>query len=309
MRKYIMTYKLIALLLFMTLLTGCQNEAANDDYTLQYSKIPPFIDKHIYIFGIYAGENPNRTFEMYQPMVDYINAHLKNSELRIETSRNYHVFNKKLFSGHFDFSIANPYATVTSVEKGYRIVGKMGDDDIFKGLIIVRKDSQINTIDDLRGKVISYPDSTALAAAIMPQWYFHTHKLDIEKDIKNSYVGSQESSIMNVYLQKSDAACTWPPPWKNFIKKRPEMAKELMVKWETPPLVNNGLVVRKDIPKNVVKEVGDILFSMHTTEKGRAILHEQGISKYQKADDKTYEPVREFLKKFEDEVHPIKDVE
>lgn len=302
-----MTYKLIALFLFMALFSGCQNEATTEEYIPKYSKTPLLIKKKIYIFGIYAGENPNRTFEMYQPMVDYINAHLKNSELRIEASRNYHVFNKKLFSGHFDFSLANPYGVVTSIEKGYQIFGKMGDDDVFKGLVIVRKDSQINTIEDLRGKVISYPDSTALAAAIMPQWYFHKHKLDIEKDIKNSYVGSQESAIMNVYLKKSDAACTWPPPWTNFIKKRPEMAEKLMVKWETPSLVNNGLVVRKDIPSHVIKEVGDILFSMHTNEEGRSILRAQGISRYEKAEGKTYEPVREFLKKFEDEVHPIKD--
>lgn len=303
-----MAYKLIALVLFMALLSGCQNEIVNDDYTPQYSKTPPLIDKNVYILGIYAGENPNRTFEMYQPMVDYINARLKNSKLRIETSRNYHIFNEKLFSGHFDLSLANPYAVVASVEKGYRIVGKMGDDDIFKGLVIIRKDSQINTINDLRGKVISYPDSTALAAAIMPQWYFHEHKLDSDKDIKNSYVGSQESSIMNVYLKKSDAACTWPPPWNNFIKKRPEMAEKLMVKWETPSLVNNGFVVRNDIPKNVVKEVSEILFSLQTSEEGRSILRVQGISRYEKADDNTYESVREFLKKFEDEVHPIEDI-
>lgn len=308
-RVFKMAYKLITLFLFMTLFSGCHSDASNDDYTPQYSKTPPLIDKKVYILGIYAGENPNRTFEMYQPMVDYINVRLKSGKLRIEASRNLPSFNAKLFSGYYDFSLANPYSVVRSTKKGYRIFGKMGDDDIFKGLVIVRKDSQINTIDDLRGKVISYPDATALAAAIMPQWYFHEHKLDVEKDIKNSYVGSQESSIMNVYLKKSDAACTWPPPWNNFIEKRPEMAKKLMVKWETPSLVNNGLVVRKDIPSHVVKEIGDILFTMHTNEEGKTFLHEQGISRYEKAEDKTYGPVRDFLKKFEGEVHPIKDAE
>lgn len=303
-----MVNKLVALALFIALLSGCQNKSEKDDYTPQYSKTPLLIDKNVYIFGIYAGENPNRTFEMYQPMVNYINTRLKYGKLRIEASRNYHVFNEKLFSGYFDFSLANPYAVVTSTKKGYRVFGKMGDDEIFKGLIIIRKDSQINSLDDLKGKVVSYPDSTALAAAIMPQWYFHEHKLNVDKDIKNNYVGSQESSIMNVYLKKSDAACSWPPPWQNFIKKRPEMAKELVVKWETPSLVNNGLVVRKDIPKDVVKEVGEILFSMHTNAEGRSILNAQGISRYEKADDKNYESTREFLKKFEDEVHPIEDI-
>lgn len=302
-----MMHKLIAIVLLIVFFSGCQNDGIKEDYTPLYSTTAPLNHKTIYIFGIYAGENPKRLFEIYQPMVDYVNAHLTKGELRIEASRNLSAFNQKLFSGYFDLSLANPYATVTSAEKGYRIFGKMGDDEIFKGLIIVRKDSEITTINDLRGKVISYPDQTALAAAIMPQWYFYKHGLNIDKDIKNSYVGSQESSIMNVYLKKSDAACTWPPPWNNFLKKRPEMAKELMIKWETPSLVNNGLVVRKDIPKQVVKEVGDILFSLHTHEEGRALLRAMGTSRYEKADEKTYEPVRRFLKKFETQVHPIKN--
>lgn len=303
-----MANKLIVFLLLMISFFGCDNKSVNDEYTPKYSNTPPLIDKHIYVLGIYAGENPNRTFEIYQPMVNYINARLKNSEIRIETSKNYQAFNKKLFSGHFDFALANPYATFRAAEKGYRIVGKMGDDDIFKGLVIIRKDSQIHTVNDLRGKIISYPASTALAAAMMPQWYFYTHGLNSDKEVYNIYVGSQESAIMNVYLKKSAAACTWPPPWDNFIKKRPEMAKELMVKWETPSLINNGFVVRNDLPEAIVKEVVTILLNLHICEEGTAILKAQGISKYENADANTYKPVGEFLKKFENEVHPLEEI-
>lgn len=42
-----------------------------------------------------------------------------------------------------------------------------------------------------------------------------------------SHVGSQESSIMSVYLHHSAAAATWPAPWISFQKERPEAAKEL----------------------------------------------------------------------------------
>ncbi|MFA6188624.1 MAG: phosphate/phosphite/phosphonate ABC transporter substrate-binding protein [Sulfuricurvum sp.] len=297
---------IIFALLLIFFFSGCQNTEPQNGYAPKYSESPPIAKKTIYIFGIYMGENPKSFFDIYQPMVDYINGRLTDSELRIEASRNYASYNQKLFSGHFDFALSNPYATVTAVEHGYRIFGKMGDDKNFRGLIIVRKDSNIKSVDDLRGKVISYPSSTALAAAIMPQWYFYKHGLDINKDITNSYVGSQESSIMNVYLRKSDVACTWPPPWHNFVKKRPEMAKELMIKWETPSLINNGLVVRNDIPDTVVKQVGEIIFSLHTDEEGRKILGAMDLNRYEKADDQTYERVRVFLKNFENQIRPMR---
>lgn len=88
----------------------------------------------------------------------------------------------------------------------------MGDDDNFRGIILVRKDSGIKSVKDLVGKNISYPAPTALAATMMPQWYLHIHGINIHTDITNSYVGSQESSIMNVFLGKSAAGATWPPP-------------------------------------------------------------------------------------------------
>ena len=292
------------LIIIVLIFTGCEKENKTE-YIPKYSKIAPF-QKNIYIFGVLPVQNPKRLFEVYQPMIDYINANIKGVELRLEASRNYPAYDKKLFAGYFHFSLPNPYQTVTSTQHGYKIFGKMGDDDNFRGIILVRKDSGIKNVEDLRNRIISYPAPTALAATMMPQWYLHTHGIDINRDITNSYVGSQESSIMNVFLGKSAAASTWPPPWYAFIKERPEVAQQVEVKWTTPPLPNNGLVVRSDVPEDVLQKVSSIIFSLHTHEKGREILKAMELSHYEKADDSTYEPVREFLKKFEAEVRPIR---
>lgn len=302
-----MVYRLI-LFLFLIVFSGCQDDPQRDAYTPLYSTTPPMLtEEPVYIFGVHPLHNPKRLFEVYQPMIHYINSHLKGGKLRLEASRDYASFDKKLDAGYFDFALPNPYQTVMAEDHGYKVFGKAGDDQNFRGIILVRRDSNINSINDLRGKTISYPAPTALAAAIMPQWYLYKHGIDIKKDIKNSYVGSQESSIMNVYLGKSDAAATWPPPWKAFIKERPEIAKEVMIKWETSALLNNGLVARNNIPNEIVKQVAQIITTLQTHEEGRKILNEMELSKYEKADERTYEPVRMFLKKFETQVRPIQD--
>ena len=195
-------------LLVLIFISGCQRK--NDsEYKPQYSDNPPSLEKKtVYIFGVHPLHNPKHLFEVYQPMIDYINARLKSSQLRLEASRNYSAYNKKLFSGYFHFSLPNPYQTIMSTQHGYKIFGKMGDDENFKGIILVRKDSGIEKVSDLKGKNVSYPAPTALAATMMPQSYLYIHGLDVNNDINNSYVGSQESSIMNVYIVKSAAAAT-----------------------------------------------------------------------------------------------------
>ena len=296
--------KIFLSFLIFSFLFGCSNPE-EDIYKPLTSDTPIFKKNKVYIFGVHPLHNPKRLFEVYQPMVDYINKRLNASELRLEASRNYAAYEKKLFSGYFDFSLPNPYQTVTAVTKGYRIFGKMADDENFRGIILVRKDSGIEKVTDLRGKTVSYPAPTALAATMMPQWYMHKHGLDINYDITNSYVGSQESSILNVFLKKSAAASTWPPPWRAFIKKRPEIAEQVEIKWETPSLANNALVVRDDIPLNIVEKVSEIIFSLHKSQEGKEILSRMELSKYEKAQNSTYDSVRFFLNKFSKEIRPI----
>ncbi|MGR8933631.1 MAG: phosphate/phosphite/phosphonate ABC transporter substrate-binding protein [Gammaproteobacteria bacterium] len=280
-------------------LSACCNSAEESDYAPGFSDQPPRFAEPLYIFGVHPLHNPKRLFQVYQPLVDYLNRHIQGAKIKLEASRNYAAFDAKLFSGYFHLALPNPYQTVTAAGKGYRIYGKMGDDRNFRGIILVRKDSALRTVADLKGKAVSYPAPTALAATMMPQWFLYTHGLDVMKDIENRYVGSQESSIMNVYLGQTAAGATWPPPWQAFAKERPEVEEALEVKWETPPLLNNGLVARIDVPDEFVARLGQLLFTLHNHEEGRKILAAMELSRFEAADLSTYRPVIDFLQVFE----------
>lgn len=258
--------------------------------------------KVIYIFAVHPLHNPRRLFEVYQPLVDMINKHTKDFTVKFEASRNYAVFEHKLYSRKFAFALPNPYQTVLSEQYGYRIFGKMADDDKFQGIIVVRKDSQIRSVRDLKGTAISFPAPTALAATMMTKYFLHTHGLDL-KEVHLKYVGSQESSIMNVYLGRVTAACTWPPPWVLFTQRHPDLAKELTVKWRTARLINNGLVVRSDIPPAHLKVFENVIFNLQRSARGRAILEGMDLSHFVPADAGTFDVVRSFLKKYRQTFH------
>lgn len=296
--------KFIFVIILFILFNGCDKKDEKI-YKPEYSS-KSAIEKKTYIFGIHPLHNPKKLFEVYEPLIDYLNTNLKDVTITLEASKNYDEYDKKLFSGHFDFSLPNPYQTVESTKYGYTIFGKMADDENFRGIILVRKNSNIKEISDLKGKSISYPAPTALAGTMMPQQFLHDKGIDINNDVKNLYVGSQESSIMNLYLNESSAAATWPPPWLAFKKERPEIAQELEVKWETSPLPNNGLVAKNNIDSKFVEKVASLIFNLHNTQNGKEILKAMELSKFEKADYKTYESVRVFLDKFEKEIRPIR---
>lgn len=258
-----------------------------------------------YVVGIYPLHNPQRLLDVYGPVVDRLNASIPQAHFRLEASRNYEEFEKKLYGRHFDFAMSNPYQTVRALNFGYHVFGKMGDDELYRGIILVRKDSGIRKVTDLKGRKVAYPAPTALAGAMMPQFYLHTHGIDVNRDIESVYVGSQESSIMNVLRGHVAAGATWPVPWKSFQRANPGLAAQLEVKWQTEPLLNGGWVVRDDVPLTLAAKVSKVLVGLNRTAEGRAILKKMGITRLEYATAETYEPVRQYLKVFSATVRHI----
>jgi phosphonate transport system substrate-binding protein len=286
---------------------GCQPDQ-DEGYSPRFADTPPNGAETL-VFGVHPLHNPHRLFQVYQPLVDHINRGLKGPRLRLEASRSYGEFEKKLAARTFAFALPNPYQTVVAREGGYHVFAKMAGDEDFRGIILVRKDSGIETPEDLRGKAVAYPAPTALAATLLTQWFLQRAGVNVRKDIDNRYVGSQESSIMNVYLGESAAAATWPPPWRAFQKTNPEVAAKLEVKWQTDSLVNNSVMVRDGVPPAVLEQVKAAFVDLDKTEAGRAILARMELSRFELADDRTYDPVAAFIADFEREVRPVKEAQ
>jgi len=300
-----MRSKIFIIALFW-LVVACSPDSDQPAYTPSFSSTGSLATEKEYIFGVHPLHNPQRLHEVFSPLMEYLSKNIEGASFKLEASRNYSVYDKKLYAKKFDFALPNPFQTVNSIEKGYKIFGKMSDDHNFRGIILIRKDSGIKKIEDLKGKVVSYPAPTALAATMMPQYYIQTHGVDVMTEIDNRYVGSQESSIMNVFLKHSSAAATWPLPWIALSRERPDIAETLTVKWQTDPLPNNGLVVRPDVSEEVVKKVSELLFSLHTISEGKVMLDKMELSAFESADNTTYLSVIKFLEKFSKEVRAIK---
>ena len=293
-------------LLGLLALGGCGQSRQAEEYVPQYSQTPPTSSaRHEYVFAVHPLHNPERLHEMFGPIMDYLDENTPGAVFRLEASRDYAAFNEKLYGRAFDFALPNPYQTVMALKHGYRVFGKMGDDENFRGIILVRRDSPVQNVSDLKGQAVSFPAPTALAATMLPQYFLHSLGLDVMRDVEIRYVGSQESSMMNVYLGNVAAGATWPPPWAAFSRERPDVAEALKVMWVTEMLPNNSLVVRDDVAADIAGQVEKLLLGLHEHAQGQAWLEKMALSRFEPATSATYEPVRAFLRRFNDEVRPV----
>ncbi len=301
MRIRVLALIAVAVAAFSWLLAGC--EPAPAPAGPQYAKTTT-ADKTYYL-AIHPLYNPRKLAEAYEPLIARLNAEIPGAHFHLEASRDYHVYEAKFRARQPEFLLPNPWQTLEAIKVGYVVIAMAGDAEDFKGILIVRRDSAVNNPRDLIGKTVSYPSPTALAAAMLPQMYLQEHGVNVLHDLQNRYVGSQESSILSVYRGDADAGATWPPPWRSFQQSHPTEASALKVIWETPHLLNNSVMVRDDVPPSIRDKVRDILIDLRTAPGGASILAASQTAQFHPATNASYQPVAEFIQRFERTVRPV----
>lgn len=285
------------------LMLGGGGERAAAPEGLRYEPQAAAMGVRTFRFDMLPQYAPAKIVRQYQPIMDHINQRLGGlAQLEMGVPPDFKTFEVNIRAGAADFVLGNPWHTTVAIDTGYQVIAMSGAPEDFKGLFVVRKDSVVTQPKDLKGKAISYPSPTALAAGMMPQWYLHQSGLAIQTETQSVYVGSQESAIMSVYLRQSQAGATWPPPWRQFQIDHPKEAAELKVVWETPALVNNGVVARHDVPVEVREQVTRALLELHSTAEGRKLLELTQTDRFYPANNSSYDAVRQFVSRFEQEV-------
>ena len=291
------------LLAGLATLVGC--ERASPPAGPRYAAVPEAGGPRTYRLAVHPLHNPLLLQRAYQPLIDHLNREIPGATFELEASRDYAAYERKLQQRGPDLLLPNPWQTLLAMKVGYAVIAMAGDADDFKGLILVRRDGGIQRPADLVGKAVSYPSPTALAACIMPQYFLHQSGINIARDIQNLYVGSQESSIMSAYHSQSAAAATWPPPWRLFQRDHPQEAAALKVMWETPPLLNNSVMARDDVPAAVSQAVRRVLLALADNPAGAAVLSGMQTARFHAADNAAYAVVSDYVARFEKDVRVV----
>jgi phosphonate transport system substrate-binding protein len=287
------------LLLIFALITFFFTSCQESGNIHSYKPTAKEIHKKTYKLGIHPYLNSKKMYASYRPILDFIESEIGGITLILETSSSYAQYNKKLYRGDFDFSLPNPFQTYNALDKGYQVIARMKPDDVFRGIFVARKSSHLTHPNQIKGRTISFPAPTALAATMMPLYYLYEQGIDVKKDIRQYYVGSQYSSILNAYSGDAIAAATWPPPWDTWVKENPQKAQSMEVVWQTEPLINNGFVVKKNIDTNLVTKIQAVLLELDTTPNGKKLLKNAGFDGFQVAINSDYDRVETFLKQYD----------
>jgi phosphonate transport system substrate-binding protein len=279
------------------MLMACQRQEAVEAPVYADQPVRADARKHL-VFAVHPLYNPQLLHQKFQPLMDHLARQMPAYAFDLNASADYAEFERKLQDLKPALALPNPYHALLARDWGYRVIARMGDDAVFRGVFVVRNDSPLKTPADLKGKVVSYPAPTALAAAMMPQLFLQKHGVDVASEITNRYVGTHNSSIMNAYLGQSAASATWPTAWAAFRAANPAEAAQMHVIWETPQLIQNAVIAHSALPADVADRVRQILVGLADTEEGRALLKNIDTVSFVPSADADFNVVADFLREF-----------
>ncbi len=224
-----------------------------------------FSQDKIYSFGVVPQFEARKLRSIWNPILEHLQQ-TTGYQFKLVIAPSISDFEKAFMNGDYGFAYLNPYHYILASRlQGYlplvRDVGKK-----LYGVLVVKKDSGINHVLDLDGKIIAFPSPNALGAALQMRQEL---KDDFNINIQAHYVKTHDSVYLNVILGEATAGGGVQKTLNRQSKKYQDMLKIIHT---TRAVVAHPIVANPLIPKVVIDKVQQVFLNMGKTQISADLL-------------------------------------
>lgn len=263
-------------------------------FVLALSMIGSVLARDHLILGIHPYKSPTVLVKAYTPLADYLSEHA-GLPVKISISNNYASHIDTIGMDKIDIAYMGPASYVKLVEK----YGKkhliacqvVNGKSTFQGKIIVRNDSDLTSLAQLKGKSFAFGDPASTMSHLVPRYMLLRAGIKLEGLNNYKFLGSHDNVALSVLTGDYDAGAV-----KEAIFYKYE-SRGLRVLVSTPELTEHNFVARKNIDPGMVEKLRHAFHSLGKDPSGKRILEsiKPGISGMKPVEDKEYENLRKIL--------------
>ena len=168
------------------------------------------------------------------------------------------------------------------------------------GVVIVKKGSGMNKVEDLRGKVVLFGPKNSTDRWVEAKLLFEESGLDIDKDLKAYSNGrSCECMAFSVQFRGVDAAVVCDRFFEEHCEEYQQLGvepKKLVVIGRTKLVPTRVLAPHRDIDRDIVNKVNQALLRLDKKMPVHdSILHHSELGGFQRANDEEFDDTRRQL--------------
>lgn len=168
-------------------------------------------------------------------------------------------------------------------------------DSKYQSMIIVRKNSKIKSIKDLKGKKIAIQDPTSTSGYILPVAELYKKGINVVKDDNLVNVKGHDQGVVSVLNGDTDAAFVFKDARNLVAKDELNVFKEVKPIYFTKKVPNDTISVRSDMSSAFRKKLAKSMKEIVKTKEGAKILKNiYDHYGYKDAKDSDYNIIREY---------------
>ena len=229
---------------------------------------------------IASGATVEQTLDIWKPLTDALSRELQ-TPVRAVASKNYADISTGIKEGKIQVAWINNKLAVDLVEtEQAQIFAQMVRLDKtrgYKSVLIVPKNSPINTVADALGQPGAYTlglgAKNSTSGYLVPYYYvFQKAKIDPAKHFKSVTHGTHRENFLAVAEGRADMGTNNTEDLPRFQAELPDKFAQIKVIWESPLIPNDPLVYRKDLPAATQQRIKKFFIAYGKTEAEKATL-------------------------------------
>lgn len=292
--------------MLMVLLYGCGASEADRSEEVQQEKL---------VVQFVPTNNDGTMEAQAEPFSEYLSEQL-DREVEVTVATDYTTIVEAMAAGQVDIGIMPPAAYVQARdEEGAEAIltSQLGDYDqetglplegeltnTFKGEILVRADSDIDSLEDLEGKNIATLSPNSASGYIYPVAEMKEAGVDPAVDATLTTVSDIPTEIASVLNGQVDAAFVFEGARNVFASffTDNDLFQELRVLHLTEgDIPNDAIAVQPDMDEELKAEIKEIFLNMKDDEEGSEAMSIWGHQGYEEAADSAYDTIREYTER------------
>lgn len=257
-------------------------------------------EEEVIKMGFVPMKDGDSLIESVEPLTEMLSKELG---VKVEgfTATNYVGVVEGLGSGQVDFGFIPPFAYVLANEESNAEViltalNKSGEAK-YRSQFLVRKDSDITSFSDIKGKKVAFVDPSSTSGYLFPGAHLIKEGINIEKDIEYVYAGGHDKALQLLLNGDVDVATTFVDARDRYKEDFPEAMEKTEVLGYTDYIPNISVTVKGDMEEELKDKIKVALLNIAKTEEGSELLKTLfNMYGFEEATDSDYDIIRTTAK-------------
>jgi len=224
---------------------------------------------------------------------------LLNHPVEADVVLSYTAAVEQMAAGHFEAAFLPPLAYILGHERyNIRVVLKAvrNGSPTYRGEIITRIDSGIDSLEQLKGRTLGFVDATSASGFLYPKTLLITSGIDPEKDLGGYvFLNSHSNVVIAVLRGTVDAGAVFDDARLQLVETDPKVMTETKVIAYTPPIPGDTVSFREDCIGPFYDRLAQSLITISNAGKESVLYKIYEIEALVPAEDSDYEPIRQMV--------------